>query len=82
MYLHEVVDSNSNVIKINDGEEANQTSIMSPVDDAGASSPSNAPLRSETKEGVPSENIVAQKRAESKKGTVAFESGECGLVSQ
>lgn len=76
LYLHEVVDSNGNVIKINDGEKANQTSIMSPVDDAGASSPSNAPLGSEIKEGVPSENIVAQKRAESKKGTVNLESGE------
>lgn len=38
-YLHEVVDSDGNIIKINDGEKVNQTSLA-PVDDAGALSPS------------------------------------------
>lgn len=38
-YLHEVVDSDGNIIKMNDGEKVNQTSLA-PVDDAGALSPS------------------------------------------
>ena len=41
-YLHEVVDSEGNIIKIKGGETANPTSLAS-VDDAGAISPLNTP---------------------------------------
>lgn len=41
-YLHEVVDSEGNVIKIKGGETANPTSLAS-VDDAGAISPLSTP---------------------------------------
>ncbi|MBP3672895.1 MAG: hypothetical protein J6J18_03595 [Oscillospiraceae bacterium] len=75
-YLHEVVDSNGNVIKINDGEEANQTSLMSPVDDAGASSPYNSPLESENSESVPSAESIAQLGEESNTPTAATEQAE------
>ena len=57
-YLHEVVDSNGNIIKINDGEGANPTSLA-PVDDAGTLSPSIS------KEAVASNDIIRQAEGKS-----------------
>lgn len=52
-YLHEVVDSDGNIIKMSDGEKANPTSLAS-VDDAGTLSPSQ-------REAVASNNSIAQR---------------------
>lgn len=51
-YLHEVVDSDGNIIKINGGEQANPTSLA-PVGDTGAFSPPIA----DTQQGVSAEDV-------------------------
>lgn len=52
-YLHEVVDSDGNIIKINGGEKANPTSLSS-VDGTGTSSPPITPTQ-----GVNAETVVS-----------------------
>ena len=58
-YLHEVVDSNGNIIKINGGEEANPTSLAS-VDGAGAFSPPATPASTDVgREAVASKPSIS-----------------------
>lgn len=58
-YLHEVVDSNGNIIKINGGEEANPTSLAS-VDGAGAFSPPETPASTDVgREAVASKPSIS-----------------------
>lgn len=56
-YLHEVVDSDGNIIKINGGEKANPTSLSS-VDGTGTSSPPITPTQGVNAETVVSNNSI------------------------
>lgn len=56
-YLHEVVDSDGNIIKINGGEKANPTSLSS-VDGTGTSSPPITPTQSVNAETVVSDTSI------------------------
>lgn len=56
-YLHEVVDSDGNIIKINGGEKANPTSLSS-VDGTGTSSPPITPTQGVNAETVVSDNSI------------------------
>ena len=56
-YLHEVVDSDGNIIKINGGEKANPTSLSS-VDGTGTLSPPITPTQGVNAETVVSDSIV------------------------
>lgn len=56
-YLHEVVDSDGNIIKINGGEKANPTSLSS-VDNTGTSSPPITPTQGVNAETVVSDNSI------------------------
>ena len=56
-YLHEVVDSDGNIIKINGGEKANPTSLSS-VDGTGTSSPPITPTQGMNAETVVSDTSI------------------------
>jgi len=78
-YLHEVVDSNGNILKMNSGEGATQTSLAT-NGDAGTRSPLLSPTIAQTGDGVKGETGGVQAALEQAFSTLGEQGREQGMA--